>query len=304
MAGSSNPLGKKGYFPQFTGYNNNQHTIEMYDKLIMQQFEIFGIPCDYVSAEVDENKDRIFGEDTTKKYIQKHKLTAILKEGQVEETLLFNSFGQLNTVEFSMYLHIGTFSKILGNEEAPKPGDHFFFPHGNSNLGFEVMHVGFSTLGLEGNFLGHRTLYEIVARERYVSEADEGLGEQYGVIQDIIIPADWVGDMITIVNDQGALELVTVTEDMVGTEVTIMVNDAPDDAILPDGRIADKYLVKGNEKRANKGDNKFVTQVAEGWNEGEECPENEGPINEDGSLNDVRCSGNVLQRDRSYWGEW
>ena len=300
MAGSNNPLGKKGYFPQFTGYANNQQTIEMYDRMMQQQFEIFGIPCDYVSSVVDENKDRIFGEDTTKKYIQKHKLTAILKEGQVEETLLFNAFGQLNTVEFSMYLHIGTFKNILGSGLDPKPGDHFFFPHGNSNLGFEVMHVGFSTLGLEGNILGHRTLYEIVARERYVSEADEGLGEQYGVIQTVIIPQDWVGDMISIVNDDDSIELITVTASDVGTEVTIMVNDAPDDAILPDGRIADKYTVPGKNRRANKGDNAFIRKVTDGDPDATDTE----PINEDGTLNDVRLSGNVVPRDRSYWGEW
>lgn len=300
MAGTSNPLGKKGFFPQFTGYQNNQQTMEMYDNLVCQQFQIFGIPCDYVSAEVNENKDRIFGEDTTKKYIQKHKLTAILKEGQVEETLLFNSFGQLNTVEFSMYLHINTFKQILGPNQDPKPGDHFFFPHGNSNLGFEVMHVGFSTLGLEGNFLGFRSVYEIVARERYVSEADYGVGEQYGLIQTIMIPAEWVGDMITIVNEDQTLELITVTEEMVGMDATIMVNDAPDDAILPDGRIADKYKVPGANKRSNLGDNEFVRLVAEGV---PGAPE-EGPLNEDGTSNDVRLSGNVVPRDRSYWGDW
>lgn len=300
MAGSNNPLGKKGYFPQFTGYQNNRQTIEMYDRLITQDFEIRGIPCDYVSSIVDENKDRIFGEDTTKKYIVKHKLTSILKEGQVEETLLFNGFGQLNTVEFSMYLHIGTFKNVLGVNQDPKPGDHFFFPHGNSNLGFEVMHVGFSTLGLEGNILGHRTLYEIVARERYVSEADEGVGEQYGVIQHVIIPESWIGDTISLINDNNAIETYVVNESMVGLDIRILVNNAPDDAILRDGRIADKYLVKGKNSRANKGDNTFVREATEGIPGSEE----EGAFNEDGTLNDVRQSGNVVSRDRSYWGDW
>lgn len=300
MAGSSNPLASKGFFPQFTGYSNNHATIEMYDKLMAQQFQIFGIPIDYVSSVVDPNKDRIFGEDTTKKYIQKHKLTCLLKEGQIEETLLFNGFGQVNTVEFSMYLHIGTFKKILGNKYDPKPSDQFFFPNGLSNLGFEVMHVGFSTLGLEGNILGQRTLYEIVVRERYVSEADEGLGEQYGVIQTVVIPSDWVGDLVTVVNNN-ALELITVTTDMVGKAYTIMVNDAPDDAILPDGRVASKYQIRGDNKRANQGDNKFIRGVTEG--QPGALPDT-GVFNEDGSLNDVRRSANVVQKDRSYWGEW
>jgi hypothetical protein len=300
MAGTNNPLGKKSWFTQFTGYENNKGAIDMYDSLIAQHFAIFGLPLDYVSAEVDENKDRIFGEDTTKKYIQKHKLTSILKEGQIEETLLFNGYGQLNTVEFSMYIHINTWKLVVGADNDPKPGDHFFFPHGNSNLGFEVMHVGFSTIGLENNILGQRTTYEIVARERYVSDADEGIGEQYGLIQTVFIPESWVGDTITIVDETNTLQQIVVTEDMVGTGVTIMVNDAPDDAILPDGRIADKYIVEGANPRTNKGDDEYIEEFADG----EEGADPVDDYDDNGLLYDVLKTGNVVPRDRSLWAEW
>lgn len=297
MAGVDNPLGKKEWFPQHMGYGANGPAIEMYDDLIAQMFQIYGIPCDYVYADVDPDKDRIFGEDTTKSYIQKHKLTAILKEGQVEETLLFNSFGNLNTVEFSMYLHINTFKRVLGQDKDPKPGDHFFFPYGNSLLGFEVRHVGFSTLGTEGNVLGYRTLYEIVARERDVSEADQGVGETYGVIQRVVVPSSWLGDNINIMID-GIYTDVIVTSDLVGQEVTMLVNDAPADAILPDGRIADKYQVRGRTANSHLGDNAFNRSVV---NEEDGILEDGA---EDGESNDVFNDGNVVQRDRSYWGNW
>jgi len=58
--------------------------------------------------------------------------------------------------------------------------------------------------------------------------------------------------------------------------------------------------VPGKNPRTNKGDNAFISDVADGK---EDC-ETEDDYDENGLPLDVRCSGNVVPRDRSYWGEW
>lgn len=295
MAGSDNPLGKKQYFPQFTGYFNQSNTIEMYDNLISQMFEIRGIPVEYVPCIVDADKDRIFGEDTTKKYLQKHKLTTILKDGQVQETLLFNNFGSLNISEFSMFVHIGTFKKVVGQDRDPKPQDIFFFSYNNSLLGFEVMHVGYSTLGTEGNVLGQRTCYELVCREAEISEADIGIGETYGATYRILLDEDLVGVLIYIVNNNVVQAYVPTTAD-IGKTVTLLSATAPSDVLVGDGssRIKEKYQVKGKEIGAQKGDNEAISDITD---------EKDG-IKETDPLIDVRPDGNTVNRSRDYWGGW
>jgi hypothetical protein len=296
MAGTDSPLDKKDYFPQFTGYFNQSNTIEMYDNLISQQFQIAGLPVDYIPCLVDPNKDRIFGEDTLKKYLQKYKLTTILRDGQVQETLLYNSFGSINISEFSMYLHIGTFKAVVGKDRDPKPQDMFFFAYNNSLLGFEVMHVGYSTLGTEGNVLGARTCYELVCREREVSEADEGIGETYGATYRIAITSDLVGVMLYTVTDKYVVQAFVPRPADVGSVVTILSASAPADVLVPDGtgRIKEKYQVKGKDINAQKGDNAAISDI---------CDEKDG-IKETDPLIDVRPDGNVVPRDRSYWGGW
>jgi hypothetical protein len=296
MAGTDDPLAKKDYFPQFTGYFNQSNTIEMYDNLIAQQFQIQGIPVEYIPCIVDPNKDRVFGEDTLKKYLQKHKLTTILKDGQVQETLLYNRWGQINISEFSMWLHIGTFKKLVGTNSDPKPQDMFFFSYGNSLLGFEVMHVGYSTLGTEGNVLGSRTCYELVCREREVSEADLGTGETYGPTYRIMITEDLVGTMLYTVNTSYVVQATVPQSSDVGKIVTILSATAPADVLVNDGsgRIKDKYQVKGKEVGAQLGDNAAISEI---------CDETDG-VKETDPLIDVRPDGNVVPRDRSYWGGW
>jgi len=295
MAGSESPLSKKEYFPQFTGYFNQSNTIEMYDNLTAQLFEIKGLVVEYVPSIVNKDKDRIFGEDSTKKYLQKYKLTTILKDGQVQETLLFNNFGSLNISEFSMYLHIGTFKKIIGQDRDPKPSDMFFFSYSNSLLGFEVMHVGYSTLGTEGNVLGQRTCYELVCREREISEADEGIGETFGATYRITITDDLVGVMLYTVTDNVVQALSPSASD-VGKVVTILSATAPADVLVDDGsgRIKDKYQVKGKDVNAQKGDNEAISDITD---------EKDG-VKETDPLIDVRSDGNVVPRNTDYWGGW
>jgi len=229
MSGLQHPLEYKEFFPQHTGEVNQGSEIEYLDNMIAEYFGIYGIPIDYYHQLTDPNKDRIFGEDDTKKYENKFQLTAILKDGTVEESLLFNGFGQLNTVDFSMYMHIDTFKRLLGKNHDQLPGDLFMFPT-NSKLKFEITNVVFTTLGTQGNVFGRRTCYDLTCKEAELSPATTGRGEQYGV-------TDAEGNLIP---------------------------NAPADAIIPDGsgRIADKYQVPKANPAGQKGDNSQIIKEA------------------------------------------
>lgn len=230
MSGLNHPLEYKDYFPQHTGEVNQGSEIDYLDNMIAEYFGIYGIPIDYFHQITNPDKDRIFGEDDTKKYQQKYQLTALLKDGTVEESLLFNGYGQLNTVDFSMFMHIDTFKRQLGKDKDPLPGDLFMFPN-NSKLKFEITNVVFTTLGTQGNVFGRRTCYDLTCKEAELSPATEGRGEQYGVT-----------------DAEGQLVL-----------------DAPSDAILTDGsnRIADKYIVPKVNPNGQKGDNKQIQKEAD-----------------------------------------
>lgn len=230
MSGLQHPLEYKDYFPQHTGEINQGSEIEYLDNMIAEYFGIYGVPIDYYHQITDPNKDRIFGEDDTKKFQQKYQLTAILKDGSVEESLLFNGFGQLNTVDFSMFIHIDTFKRLLGKDHDPLPGDIFMFPN-NSKLKFEITNVVFTTLGTQGNVFGRKTCYDLTCKEAELSPATQGRGEQYGV-------TDAEGQLVP---------------------------NAPADAILADGtnRVADKYQVPKPNTTGQQGDNTQIQKEAD-----------------------------------------
>lgn len=289
MSGLDHPLGYKKYFPNHTDRIGMEQEIEMYDTIAAEIFGIQGVPIDYYPADVNTESDPIFGEDANKKYARKHQLTAILKDGVVEETLLFNGFGLTNVVEFGMYIHINTFKGLFGQDRDPKPSDQFTFPT-NTNLRFQVAHVGFTTLGLEGNVFGHRTSYELVCKEAEISAADEGLGEQYGVIQPYVVKQDKVGCTIQVVDGNYQLEDLSVQQCNVGETVWVLVDEVPCDAILPDGRIADKYKVPKADLDSHKGDNEGIQEAADGQDNPDYNVDNRGQI--------------IVPRDRDYWGDW
>lgn len=226
MSGEAFPLSYKKYFPQHMGHLAQGSEVNYFDDLVCEYISIYGLATDYFHQTTDVSKNVTFGEDDQKKYVRKYQLTAIIKNfGAVEETLLFSKFGQLNTIDFSMFLHVDTFKRAVGKNKDPLPGDIFTFPH-NTKLKYEVQHVMFTSLGMEGNIFGHRSCYELVCKEAQLSPTQEGLGEQYGVV-----------------DAQGNL-----------------VSDAPADALVSDGsgRIADKYQVPTANPAASKGDNAQV----------------------------------------------
>jgi hypothetical protein len=228
MAGLNNPLSKKKHFRQFTGPWNQHNEIEMYDNAMAEYFAIYGLPIDFLPVDVNYNKDRIFGEDTTKRYLYKRQLTCLAKDGAFEENMVYNGFGEITQVEFQIYIHLPTFRKMVARD--PLPGDNFFLPN-VSNLGYEVIHVDWMTLGLEGNIFGQKCVYLLTCKNREYS------GEQYGVL-------DANGRLIA---------------------------GAPADALNPDGSVRDKYkipkpktLISTDEGFAQMADNNAIKDITEG----------------------------------------
>jgi hypothetical protein len=228
MSGLNHPLEYKKYFPQHMGFLEQGSEVNYFDDMVAEYFGIYGLPTDYFHQIVDIKKDAIFGEDDTKKYVRKYQLTSILKDlGAVQETSLLTRFGYGNSVDFTVYIHVGTFKRLVGKDKDPLPGDIFTFPNGNTKLKYNVQHVMYTTLGMDGNIFGHRSCYELTCKEAELSPVQFGLGEQYGVI-------DAQGNLLP---------------------------DAPADALVSDGsgRIADKYQVPTADPNANKGDNAQIT---------------------------------------------
>jgi hypothetical protein len=232
MAGLNNPLSKKKYFKQFTGPWNQYNETQMYDNAMAEYFAIAGIPIDFYPVDVNYNKDRIFGEDTTKRFMYKRQLTCIVKDGAFEENLVYNGFGEITQVEFQIYIHLPTFRKLVSRDALP--GDNFYLPQ-VSNLGYEIVHVDWMTLGLEGNIFGQKNCYILTCKNREFS------GEQYGVL-------DKNGNLIA---------------------------GAPADAYVPDGsgRIKDKYMVPKPKTLAGSdgpsdfeqfADNKAIRDITQG----------------------------------------
>jgi len=231
MAGLNNPLDKKKYFTQFMGPWAQYNEIEMYDNAMAEIFAISGIQINFFPVDVNYNKDRIFGEDTNKRYTYKRELTCIVKDGAFEENQVYNGFGDLTQVEFQIYIHLPTFRKMVARD--PLPSDNFYLPN-VSNIGYEIIHVDWTSLGLEGNIFGQKNCYLLTCKNREVS------GEQYGLL-------DKNGNLIP------------------GAPADAYVNDGS-------GRIADKYnvpqpntLVSSNSSDFDQvADNNAVLDVTEG----------------------------------------
>jgi nitrogen fixation protein len=89
------------------------------------------------------------------------------------------------------------------------------------------------------------------------------------------------------------LEDLTIQQCHLGKKFIVLLPDIPCDAILPDGRIADKYQVKLPPdllKEIKLGDNQYINDAA---------------------YNDVHADFNVdlrkpvvIQRNRDFWGGW
>lgn len=232
MSGLDNPWEYKGFWHQFDGQFKNGDEIEFWDNQIAEWFGIYGVPMRYFPVVANKDADRIFGEDQNMSRTTVHLLTGVIEGGQMDENLLFNAFGQLNQVEFVLFVHKNTFIKQVGRK--PFPNDQFTFETDVTTQIFEVNHVDETTLGAEGNFFGHRGAYVLTCKEREISQAVVGGGETYGV-------TDLQGNLL---------------------------DGAPDDALVGDGsgRVRSKYDVPGIQNIAGtlRGDNEYIREVTSG----------------------------------------
>jgi hypothetical protein len=63
--------------------------------------------------------------------------------------------------------------------------------------------------------------------------------------------------------------------------------------MTPDGRIKDKYLVKGKNPKSQKGDNEFVSNFTETKSNTLQDPRK-----------DIRPDGNTVPFTKDLWGGW
>lgn len=231
----TDPLGKTKYFPQGMGPQYQSNTISAFDKMQGEMINISGIPMDYYPVEVDVNKDVAFGEDTNKRYLKVFKIKGKLDNDGFDENLLYTGFGELNNIEFRMFIHLPTFLKMVGRE--PIAGDQFYLPF-NSTFVYEVSHAVHAALGRDGNIFGFKSVFVLNCRERAVSVHSAGYGERYGVK-----------------DSQGNLR-----------------PDAPADALVNDGsgRVAEKYNVQQPQVSPDiMHDNDAVKKAVDGTGQGD-----------------------------------
>jgi len=232
MPANPDPMSAKDFWSQYNGNVENGAELDFYDNLASEMFAIYGVPVEYYPVEADPERDRIFGEDTQKKFQRKVMLTGLIEGSSVQENVIFNQYGMMNKVEFILHLHYATAIEQIGRK--PLIADQFTFANGLTTQVFEVTHLTETTLGVQGNIFGRRTAYTLTCREREISPAEIGDGERYGYV-------DSEGNILP---------------------------GAPSDLMDENGNIREKYKVPGltsaNKKGAYHGDNEAIQETADG----------------------------------------
>lgn len=232
---STDPLAYKKYFPQGTGPLRQNNEITIFDKMQAEQINIYGIPMDYYPVKVDIKKDVAFGEDTNKLYLRKYGIMGKVDTDGFDENLLYTGFGELNNIEFRMFVHLPTFLGLVGRE--PIAGDQFYLPF-NSTFVYEVSHAVHAAFGRPGNIFGFKSLFVLNCRERVVNQHSAGYGERFGVL-----------------DSQGNVRA-----------------DAPADALVDDGsgRVAEKYNVQQPQVSPDiMDDNNDIKEKVDGTGQGD-----------------------------------
>lgn len=302
MSGLSDPLSYKKFFNQFGGDYNNSREIESYDNLQAEYAAIYGIPVEYYPISIDayaENLDPILGENGRPIWDRKYGLTALMDEYS-QELLKWEAAGQMNVDEIVLYIHRSTFDKIVGIRSnkapstdptrrgawGPAPKDMLRTPY-NGHI-YEVVTGGLHFLDSQAKHFGHKFWYKVTLKSREVSDAAVGAGEQYGALPDMTLqemidagmldedggyvcnPQAVVGTPdIPDQNEGAGTRPLTGMPDVCPDYTTVGApsgpsdGTVPDDLLLTDGRVADKYNVPGERPLSRQGDQKEIARVTE-----------------------------------------
>lgn len=294
----TDPLRYKQFFKQFNGDFDNRQEIATYDEMMKEFAGIRGIPIEFYPINVDDFADGIdvvYGENSTPKWDRKIVMTAILEEFS-PEIQAFAKFGIENTDEITLFIHRTTFDELVGirSEKAPKKttdrrgawgpvaNDQLRTPY--NGLVYEVLNGGLHFLSGTEQHFGHKFWYKVTCKVRQTSDAPLGQGEQYGALPDGTLDPKWKGNPQFILPSPSLAELIgTGTGSQVGTpSASASTEDphcvggdyqttgtapgsptgVPEDLILPNGQVADKYQVAGAKTGSTFNDTADTSVIA------------------------------------------
>lgn len=369
MSGLSDPLSYKKYFNQFGGEYNNAREIETLDNVQGEIAAIYGIPIDYYPISIDayaENLDPILGENDRPIWDRKYKLTA-LQDEYAQELLKWEAAGQINVDETVLFIHRSTFDKLVGIRSknapstdptrrgawGPAPKDMIRTPY--NGLIYEVVTGGLHFLDSSAQLFGHKFWYKVTLKAREVSDAAVGAGEQYGAVPDMTLQEMIDAGMLDenggyVCNPQAVVGTPNIPDQNNGSGTTPLTGmpdvcpdyttvgsqggpsdgSVPDDLLLTDGRVADKYTVPGERPLSRQGDQKEIQRVVDETidpqtNEKVQEPSAAMTYNSEGTIvyvesgnpvpegsddwniflqNNKYGVGTVIRHNRDLWGDW
>lgn len=223
MASSIDPFKYDKYFGQFGGSYNNGREIDYFDKQQAEYAAIYGIPINYYTINVDDYKegmDIIYGENSTPVWDRKFQMKALLDEYS-QEMVQWQGAGQIGTDEITLFIHKSTYDQLVGQRSALTPGgperrggygpitrDMIMTTH--NNIVYEVITGGVHFMDSSAQLFGHKFWYKCTLKQREVSPAQIGAGEQYGALPDLTIEelmeAGIIGDGNYVCNPQGVVD--------------------------------------------------------------------------------------------------
>jgi hypothetical protein len=185
-------------------------------------------------------------------------------------------------------------------------------------LVYEVVTGGLHFLPGQAQHFGHKFWYKITAKVRQVSQASLGDGEQYGAMPNIPLDEKWKGNPQFILPTPTQEEMAgtgtppqsgvpttppgsPVCYETIGSAPGPGDGSVPEDILLPDGRVADKYLVttvKDGSKRSDGPEVKDIAhQVVDPQTDLITTPDTP-PYEKYGP------TGRAIIHDRELWGQW
>ena len=332
MSGLSDPLRYKRNWGQFAGDFDNRREIETYDNFAAEYAGIKGIPVDYFPINVDsykEGMDVVYGENSAPKWDRKYQLTAIL-EDWTGELVNFSKFGLENVDEVTLYVHKSTFDKIVGirtnlatttttnrrGAYGPIAKDELRMPH--SGLVYEVITGGEHFMQGDAQHFGHKFWYKLSCKVRQASDASVGVGEQHGALPDVVLDDKFKGNPQFVLETPTKAEMAvmatgTPAQTGVATQTTPVEyvttgtasgpgdGTVPDDIILPDGRVADKYQATPQKESSTNGDQNEIQDTADEIVD----PQTDQVTTPSTSGNDkYGPNGRTVPHKRDLWGDW